>query len=102
MIIISGSVITNATNRIEIEKCCIEHSQRSRGEPGCIAHNVHADCENPDRLVFLEVWADGNAVRAHFNVPESVAFVKTIGVLSNVPPTIQIYRADEVSAAALG
>ena len=102
MIIISGSVTTNPTNSTEIKKYCIEHSQRSRGEPGCLAHNVHSDCENPDRLVFLEVWADGDAVRAHFSVPESVAFVKRIGVLSTEPPTIQIYRAEEVSAAALG
>lgn len=102
MIVITGSVMTNAANRAEIERLCIEHSQRSRGEPGCVAHNVHADCENPDRLVFLEVWTDGDAVRAHFNVPESLAFVRGIGVLSAQPPTIQIYRAEEVSAAALG
>ena len=102
MIVITGSVMTNAANRAEMERLCVEHSQRSREEPGCIAHNVHADCENPDRLVFLEVWEDGNAVRTHFSVPESTAFVKTIGALSTEPPTIQIYRADEVSAAALG
>jgi quinol monooxygenase YgiN len=102
MIIISGSVITNPGNRAEIEKCCIEHSQRSRQELGCIAHNVHTDCENRDRLVFLELWADGNAVRAHFGVPESVVFVKTIGALSAETPTIQIYRAEEATAAALG
>ena len=102
MIVITGSIITNASNRAEIERLCIEHSQRSRTEAGCIAHNVHADCETPDRLVFLEVWADGNAVRTHFGVPESGAFVKKIGALSAETPTIQIYRADEVSAAMLG
>lgn len=102
MIVITGSVMTDAANRAEIEKLCVEHSRRSRTEPGCIAHNVHADCEQPDRLVFLEVWADGNAVRAHFGVPESGAFVNKVGALSTETPTIQIYRADEVSAAALG
>lgn len=101
MIVITGSVMTNATNRTEIERLCVEHSQRSRAEAGCIAHNVHADCENPDRLVFLEVWSDGNAVRVHFAVPASGAFVKQIGALSNEAPTIQIYRADEVPMSAL-
>lgn len=101
MIIITGSVMTNATNRAEIERLCIEHSQRSRAEPGCFAHNVHADCEMPGKLVFVELWSDGNAVRTHFGVPESGAFVKRIGELSTEPTTIQIYRAEEVPASAL-
>jgi len=101
MIIITGSVMTNATNRAEIERLCVEHSQRSRAEPGCIAHNVHADCENPDKLVFVELWADGNAVRTHFSVPESAMFVKRVGELSTEPTSIQIYRADEVPVSAL-
>ena len=101
MIIITGSVMTDATNRAEIERLCVEHSQRSRAEPGCIAHNVHADCEAPGKLVFVEFWADGNAVRTHFGVPASGAFVKRIGELSTEPTTIQIYRAEEVLASAL-
>ena len=101
MIVITGSVMTNASNRAEIERLCVEHSQRSRAEPGCITHNVHADCENPDRLVFLEVWSDGNAVRVHFGVPASGAFVKQMGALSTEAPTILIYRADEVPMSAL-
>lgn len=101
MIIITGSVMTDATNRAEIERLCIEHSQRSRAEPGCIAHNVHADCETPDKLVFLELWADAAAVRTHFAVPESGAFVQRIGQLSAEPTTIQIYRAEEIPASAL-
>jgi quinol monooxygenase YgiN len=101
MIIITGSVMTDAANRAEIERLCIEHSQRSRAEPGCIAHNVHADCETPDKLVFAELWADGNAVRTHFAVPESAAFVRRIGELSAEPTTIRIYRAEEVPVSAL-
>lgn len=101
MIVITGSIITNAANRAEIKKLCIEHSKRSRAEPGCIAHNVHVDCENPHRLVFLELWADGNAVRAHFGVPESGGFVKTVRALSTDAPEIHIYRAEDVPMRAL-
>lgn len=102
MIIIIGSVMTNTSNRAEIEQLCVEHCRRSRAEPGCLAHNVHADCEDPNRLVFLELWADTGAVKAHFSVPASSAFVQRITQLSDVEPTIQIYRADEVPTAALG
>ena len=101
MIIITGSVMTDTDNRAEIERLCIEHSQRSRAEPGCIAHNIHADCENPARLVFLELWADGAAVRAHFAVPESGMFVKQLGTLSAELPTMQIYRSEKLSPADL-
>lgn len=101
MIIITGSVLTNAENRAAIEAECVAHSQRSRAEPGCIAHNVHADCEQPDRLVFVEKWADAEALQAHFAVPESGAFVKAITALSTEKPEMEIYTAREIDMARL-
>lgn len=101
MIIVTGSVLTNAENRAAIETESIAHCRRSRAEAGCIAHNVHIDCENPERLVFVEKWTDAAALRAHFAVPESGAFVRAISALSTEPPEMQIYGADEVSVAEL-
>ena len=101
MIIITDSVLTNADNRATIEAESVTHCRRSRAEPGCIAHNVHADCENPDRLVFVEKWADAAALLAHFAVPESGAFVKAISALSSEPPSMEIYGAEEIKPAAL-
>ncbi len=102
MIIITGSVRTRPETRDELIGLCVEHSQRSRAEPGCIAHNVHTDCEDAARLVFLELWADAAAVKTHFAVPESGAFVRAIGGLAAEAPTIQIYTGNEVPASALG
>ncbi len=101
MIIITGSVLTNAETRAEIEADCIAHSRRSRAEPGCIAHNIHADCENPDLLVFVELWADAAAVKAHFAVPESEAFVARMREQASAPLSIKIYNSEEVPFAAL-
>lgn len=101
MIIVTGSVLTNAGNRAAIEAECVAHSRRSRAEPGCIAHNVHADCEAPDLLVFIEKWADAAALRAHFAVPASGAFVRAITALSTEAPQMQIYAADEIDVGAL-
>lgn len=101
MIIITGSVLTNEDTRVELEAECVAHSQRSRAEPGCIAHNVHEDCENKDLLVFVEKWADVAAVKTHFAVPESGAFVAKLRELASAPPTIEIYNADEVPFSAL-
>lgn len=101
MIIITGSVLTNVANRAEIESISIAHCRRSRSEPGCIAHQVHADCEQPDRLVFLELWADEAAVRTHFAVPESNAFVSRLRALATEPPEIRLYAANAIPASAL-
>lgn len=101
MIIITGSVLTNNDNRAEIEALCVAHSRRSRAEPGCLSHNVHADCEAPDLLVFMERWEDGLAVVGHFQVPESGAFVKAITALATEPPHMTIYRSEEIAPSAL-
>lgn len=99
MIIITGSVLTNADNRAAIEAEAVAHCRRSRAEPGCIAHVVHADIENPDRLVFVEKWADAAALLTHFAVPESGAFVRALSALSTEPPSMEIYQADEIKPA---
>ncbi len=91
MIIITGFVLTNNENREAIETECVSHSRRSRGEPGCIAHNVHEDCEQPDRAALL----------AHFALPESGAFVKAITTLSTERPEMKIYEAEEIGMAEL-
>lgn len=101
MIIITGHIDAKPDTRDEMIALCIEHSQRSRAEPGCLAHNVHSDCERPDRLVFLEQWADEAAVAAHFAVPASRHFVQALSALAASAPVMKIYRATEVSPADL-
>ena len=101
MIIVIGSILTNSENREAILAPCVEHSQRSRAEPGCISHNVHFDCEEPDRLVFVERWADGKRLAKHFAVPESGAFVQSVSKLSTEAPEMKIYGAEEVDPAGL-
>jgi quinol monooxygenase YgiN len=101
MIIVTGSVLTNADNRAAIEAESVAHCRRSRVEPGCIAHNCHYDVEEPERLVFVEKWADAAALLVHFAVPESGAFVRAIGALSADLPSMEIYRADEITPADL-
>lgn len=99
MILVIGHVMTSPETAVEITRLCTEHSARSRAEPGCLAHNVHADCENPARLVFVERWADEAALKAHFAVPESRAFVKAVRALSPARTVMQLYNADELPSA---
>src|ERR1700691_3777558 len=83
MIIITGSVTARPDTIDEIEQISLEHVRRSRLEPGCLAHGVHRDVENPMRFVFFERWADRAAVDTHFAVPESGEFVAALGTLAD-------------------
>ena len=96
MIIITGSAKIRAEHFEEALHLGIEHSARSRGEPGCLAHNCHVDAEDPLRIVFVEEWANMAAVKAHFAVPESGEFVAAIGAMAQGAPVMWIFGAEEV------
>jgi len=97
MILVTGSVLARPETFDEILAACLAHVQRSRLEPGCVAHNVHYDAENALRLVFVEEWADRAALLTHFAVPESRAFARTVRKLAAEPPTLHIYEATAIT-----
>jgi quinol monooxygenase YgiN len=96
MILVLGSVTAREGRLDEALALSLEHVARSRAEPGCIAHAVHHDGENPLRLVFVEQWADQAALQAHFKVPASRAFGKALAELASEPPTLAVYDATRV------
>ena len=98
MIIIIGSATVRSDHRAEALALGIEHSARSRAEPGCIAHNCHVDAEDPNRSVFVEQWADLAAVKAHFAVPASGEFVRDLMALGKGAQKMRIYHAQDVTA----
>ena len=93
MIVVTGSVTAREDSLGEVRRLSLDHVHRSRGEPGCISHAVHVDCENPLRLVFVEQWADRAALLAHFAVPASRTFVRALQPLATAATTIEIYDA---------
>ena len=93
MIMVTGSVTARTESFQEVRRLSLEHVHRSRLEPGCIAHAVHADCENPLRLVFIEQWADRAALSAHFAVPASRDFVRALQPLAAAASRLEIYDA---------
>jgi quinol monooxygenase YgiN len=99
MIVVLGSVLARPEALDELRRISLEHVHRSRAEPGCISHAVHADAENPLRLVFVEKWKDAAALAAHFRVAESIAFAGQARALGAEPPVIEIFKAQ---AAKIG
>jgi len=96
MILITGGATIQPEHREAALVLGIEHSARSRSEPGCIAHNCHSDAENPDRIVFVEQWADMAAVMTHFAVPASGEFVRQLGAMAVERPDIQLFEATKL------
>src|SRR5687767_8306168 len=94
MIIVTGSVRVRPGAVDDAVAVSLQHVRRSREEPGCLLHSVHHDVEDPQHLVFLEHWADREALAAHFRVPASGEFVAAIGELAAEPPTIEVYEAE--------
>ena len=95
MIIVIGKAISEPDTHSEMLRISQEHVERSRSEPGCIAHNVHIDAENASQLVFVEYWADMPALLAHFAVPESRKFAATMTDLAASNPDIRIFDSEE-------
>jgi quinol monooxygenase YgiN len=91
MIVVLGSIIAKPETFAQLRQLAIAHVERSRREPGCIAHAVAVDCHNALKLTFTEKWADRAALMAHFKVPASIELVVTARKLAAEPPTIEIY-----------
>ena len=96
MIIVTGSLVARPDAFDEVLRLSQEHVLRSRAEPGCVAHAVLRDSENPLRLVFLEEWTDQASLVAHFEVPGSRAFAKSVGTLVSAAPTLNVYDASPI------
>lgn len=92
MIIVTGSVVVRPEALDEAVAVSLEHVRRSRTEPGCLLHSVHHDVEDPNRLVFLEHWADRDALGAHFAVPASLDFVTRLAELASESPSMAIHE----------
>jgi len=97
VILVTGSVKARPETLAEMLRLSLEHVRRSRLEPGCLLHSVHRDVEDPNRLVFIEHWADRDALMTHFRVPASGAFAKAAGDLAAEPPTLEIYDAERLT-----
>ena len=96
MILVLGSVLVKEGGVAEALALSQEHVSRSREEPGCIAHAVHKDAENPSRLVFVEQWSSEAALWEHFKVPASRAFARALAGLATEAPSMAIYSATPV------
>jgi quinol monooxygenase YgiN len=92
VILVVGSVVVREGMLSEALSLSQAHVARSRSEPGCLLHGVHQDTENPNRLVFVEKWADQESLRKHFIVPDSRTFAKALSDVAVGVPVLEAYE----------
>ena len=97
VLIVTGSIRARPDTLDQVLALSLEHVRRSREEPGCLLHSVLCDAEDGLRLVFVEHWEDADALRTHFRVPASGAFVNQASTLAAEPPEMAIYDAQPAS-----
>ena len=97
MIIVTGSFIAKEGQIATALELSLAHVERSRLEVGCLLHTVHVDAENPNRLVFLEEWDNMAVLKAHFKVPDSVAFTNRITELAQVVEPLNLFDATRLN-----
>jgi quinol monooxygenase YgiN len=93
MILVTGSIDARDGCFEELLALSLDHVRRSRGETGCLEHGVYRDVEAPQRLVFVERWADHQALAAHFALPTSREFARAATALAASAPEITLFDA---------
>jgi quinol monooxygenase YgiN len=97
MLVVTGDIVATPGHFDELFAAARAHSARSRGEPGCLSHDCFQDPDNPDRIVFLERWADEAALQAHFRTPGIAQLLKAFADHADERGTMQVYQATEVA-----
>jgi quinol monooxygenase YgiN len=75
MIVVTGRVHIAPENRERFIAVATEMCSRSREEDACRGYRVYADLEQDDRYIFIEEWADDDALQRHFAQPHTATFM---------------------------
>lgn len=94
MIVVVGRVRTDADRRAELIRVGQTVAQASREETGCIAYGLHQDTEDENAFVFVEEWASGAALQAHFATAHIAAFMQAIPATLVAPPVVGFHTIE--------
>jgi quinol monooxygenase YgiN len=61
-------------------------------EPGCVRYELHADVHDPHRFVFVEEWADADALAAHNRSEHLQALLADVPRLTAETPAVSQLR----------
>ncbi|MBA3809031.1 MAG: antibiotic biosynthesis monooxygenase [Solirubrobacterales bacterium] len=88
MILVTGRVHVPAEHHERFVEVATEMCRNSRAEEGCGGYRVYADLEQPERYVFVEEWADDDALQRHFGQAHTAAFMSSLRGLLGGPADV--------------
>ena len=93
-------VFRAAPGRIEdLRSTLLDLTVATRAENGCVLYDLHEDVNDPDVLVFYEIWASPAAHAAHDETAHVQAFVARFDELLDGPPRVNRLRRIEPQGA---
>ena len=72
-----------------VRAACVEAVDAVHGEPGCELYSLH---EADGTFVFVEQWADADALTAHSQAPAVATLFGTVGELLDGAPDIKMLQ----------
>jgi quinol monooxygenase YgiN len=88
VIVVTGRAHVSPANRARFIEVATTMCSSSRGDDGCSGYRVYEDLEQPDHYVFVEEWADEDALQRYFTQPHTGAFMRDLGGLLDGPADI--------------
>ena len=82
-----------------VRTACTQAIEAVHGEPGCDLYSLH---EANGTFVFVEQWADADALQTHSGAPAVAALFGTIGELLDGAPDIKVLQPVVAGDAAKG
>ena len=88
VIVVTGRAHVPAEHRARFVEVATEMCTRSRADDGCVGYRVYEDLEQPERYVFVEEWADEDALQRHFTQPHTRTFMRDLAGLLAGPADV--------------
>jgi len=102
MIVVVGRVVSDTDKRDELIGVAQAVAQASREEQGCLGYRFYEDTEQPNEFVFVEEWADQQALERHFATEHIAAFMAAVPATLAAPPAVKFHTvASSVDLAEL-
>jgi quinol monooxygenase YgiN len=91
MIVVVGRVTSDGEKRDELVRVAQAVAGASREEQGCNGYRFYEDTERPNHFVFVEEWADQEALERHFATSHIAEFMRAIPATITSPPDVKFH-----------
>jgi quinol monooxygenase YgiN len=91
MIVVVGRVTSDGEKRDELIRVAQAVARASREEEGCISYRFYEDTEVSNEFVFVEEWADQQALERHFATDHIRVFMQAIPATITTPPDVKFH-----------